>query len=227
MKDIKNWWYYHKWYVICAGIVLYVVLSLVGNALGITSSRPDVQIAYVAKDKLPQDTVAALEEAFCSIIDDFNGDGKILVQINQYTEGDAQANAEASYFQYASEVTLISDINDCESYFFLLEDPETFQKGYQVLARPDGSCPESLDFSTEDKVFCWKNCPALTGLNLGTYHETYLGEDISGDNQDLLEDLYIGRRCFYNEKTTDSPDECSQLWEKLTKGAVKEEDGQK
>lgn len=211
----KNWWHYHKWYVLCGITVFLITANLVGNALGITGSKPDYQIAYVGKDPLPQDTVSTLEEAFASISSDFNGDGKVLVQLNQYTSPDSDTNADASYYQYAAEVTLIGDITDCESYFFLLEDPEVFQKEYQVLACPDGSCPKEADFSTEDKVIQWKDCPVLTGMKLGNYQETYLGQEQSGSNQALLTDLYIGRRCFYGKKTTDHPQDCAALWETL------------
>ena len=33
----------------------------------------------------------------------------------------------------ASNVKLMADLDACESYFFLLEDPEGFQKSYEVL----------------------------------------------------------------------------------------------
>lgn len=212
---IKNWWHYHKWYVICGITVFLIVANLMANALGITGSKPDYQIAYVGKNPLPQDTVSALEDAFSSISHDLNGDGKVLVQINQYINPDKETNADASYYQYASEIELIGDITDCESYFFLLEDPETFQKEYQVLACSDGSCPEETDFSAEDKVFQWKDCSFLANLELGDYKETYLGQEQTGNNQELLSNLYMGRRCFYEKKTTDHQEECADLWKQL------------
>ena len=33
----------------------------------------------------------------------------------------------------ASNVRLMADLDACESYFFLLEDPDGFQEGYEVL----------------------------------------------------------------------------------------------
>ncbi|KIR02208.1 hypothetical protein P261_01022 [Lachnospiraceae bacterium TWA4] len=89
-------------------------------------------------------------------------------------------------YKYASEVNLIADITDCESYFFLLEDPIAFQKEYQLLANADGSAPDALDFSIDNKGFYWKNT-----------------------------NLYLGRRCFYTDKTCNYLEEYNQLWEKL------------
>ncbi len=31
---MKNWWYYHKWYVICGALLICINLHLIGNKLG-------------------------------------------------------------------------------------------------------------------------------------------------------------------------------------------------
>jgi len=200
----KNWWYYYKWYVICGVILLGIACDLTGNALGLWNPSPDFQIAYVGETALPQDTVSALEKAFASMGGDFNGDGKVIVQLNQYA------------YDAASEITLIGDISDCESYFFLMDNPESFQKEHQLLARVDGSCPDGTDNSTNDKVFLWADCPTLSELELGSYAIDVLGQNITGNNQELLSGLYIGRRCFYTDTRTDNIEQCSALWDTLT-----------
>jgi hypothetical protein len=50
------------------------------------------------------------------------------------------------------------------------------------------------------------------------YTSTVLGQSISGENQELLSNLYLGRRCFYEEKRTAHADECAQLWNLLLGG---------
>lgn len=216
-KKWKNWWYYHKWYIICGLIILIITGSLIKNALGIGIKSPDFQIAYVGKTMLPEETVTALEKAFASIASDFNGDGEIIVQINQYID-DAQlsgTDAEAAYYEYASEISLIGDISECESYFFLMDSPDQFQKEFQLLATADGDCPDDADYSTTDKVISWSLCPLLTGMELGTYSTIILGETITGNNQELLSELYLGRRCFFTDKQTENSDKCSELWDLL------------
>lgn len=210
---MKNWWYYYKWYVVCGSGLVILILYLAGNALGIFGRTPDYQIAYIGETELPQDTVAALEQAFASVSWDFNGDGEVYVKIRQYVSN--KQNPEAVYYDYASEIGLIGDITDCESYFFLMDNPQAFQKSFHVLAAPDGSCPNESDFSTEDKAVAWKDCPALAHFDLGTYSVTVLGRKATGKNQHLMSGLYIGRRCFYTKDTAAYQDQCSRLWELL------------
>ena len=212
---MKNWWYYHKWYVIIGVILLGIAVDLIGNALGLFTKSPDLQIAYVGRAPLPQDTVSALQQSFTSLAGDFNRDGEVIVQINQYVGDSKTTDVEAAYYQYASEITLIGDISDCESYLFLLEDPQNFQREYQLLALPDGSCPDETDYSVEDKVIVWAQCPLLTEMELGSYTETTMGQTTTGSNQELLAGLSLGRRCFYTDAVTDHLQECIDLWDML------------
>lgn len=214
-KKWKNWWYYHKWYVVCGIILLGITINIAGNYLGLWTRTPDFQIAYVGKSELPQDTVDALKQAFASIASDFNGDGEVVVQVNQYIDGSFSPDAETAYFEYASEISLIGDISNCESYFFLMDNPELFQREFQILASFDGSCPADADYTFEDKVIAWSNCPILSGQDLGAYSDALLGEPLSGSNQDLLSGLYLGRRCFYTDSQTDHAEQCSNLWDAL------------
>lgn len=211
----RNWWHYYKWYVICGVVLSGIACDLIGNALGLWHPSPDIQIAYVGETPLPQDTVSALEAAFASIGGDFNGDGKVIVKINQYASSSQNTDPDAVYYGTASEITLIGDISDCESYFFLMDDPERFQREQQLLASPDGSCPDKADHSTDDKVLLWSDCPALSGLELGSYSINIFGGNITGNNQELLAELYIGRRCFYTDAVTDNVEQCSALWDTL------------
>ncbi len=214
-QKAKNWWHYHKWYVIAGAFLLLAACSLAGNALGLFHPDPDLQIAYVGKTALPQDTISALQELFTTLAGDYNGDGKTTVQVNQYIRGGQAVSPEAAQYQYASEIALIGDISNCESYLFLLEDPQDFQQEYQLLAAPDGSCPGEADYSTQDKAIRWADCPLLSEAEMGGCTETAAGEDPAGSSQELLKDLYLGRRCFYTDKTVDNLEDCDELWHKL------------
>lgn len=215
-KDkLKNWWYYHKWYVIIGVILFGVACNLIGNALGLFQKSPDLQIAYIGKAPLPQDTVSALEQSFASLAGDFNRDGETIIKINQYISDSNVTDVETAYYLYAAEITLIGDISDCESYFFLMDDPQNFQREYQLLARPDGSCPDVSDYSIEDKIIVWSDCPVFSKMDLGVYTDTTMGEMTTGRNEDLLAGLSLGRRCFYTDDVTDNLQECSDLWDML------------
>lgn len=218
---MKNWWYYHKWYVIIGIILFLIACNLIGNALGLFQKSPDLQIAYVGKAPLPPNAAAAIQEAFTSLAADYNHDGEILVQVNQYINGNDDKDIDTAYYQYASEITLIGDISDCDSYFFLLEDPVDFQRTYQLLAAADGNCPEQSDYGTADKIFQWSDCPVLAEMELGTYTDTSLGQTTIGSNQDILSKLYLGRRCFYTDAVTEHIGECSKLWDTLHQSTQK------
>lgn len=214
-EKLKNWWHYRKWYVIIGAALFIAVCDLIGNALGIFTKSPDVQIAYVGKAALPQDTVSALEQIFVSLSGDYNEDGEVIVQIHQYTGDSQTTDASQAYYQYASEVTLMADISEGDSYFFLLDDPLTFQQEYQILASPDGSCPDQADYSVTDKIIPWSECTALSGAEAGSYTETIAGQSVTGSNQEVLADLCLARRCFYSDKVSENAEKCGALWDML------------
>ncbi len=209
-KALKNWWYYNKWYVVCGCIIIGILINLIGSYFHIWSPVPDYQVAYIGS-QLPDSTAAALEEAFESISSDINGDGKIIVQINQYLSREAAEASGSSEALLASEVTLNGDIEECESYFFLTEDPEQLQKGYHILAAPDGSCPDENDDTIDNKALSWENT-CFSSVSLGSYTYTDLGQVIHGNSDEWMQNFYIGRRCFYSDKGTENLSDLDSIW---------------
>ena len=181
----------------------------------LSRAEPDYKIAYVGSSRLPEDTAAALEAAFASLGEDLNGDGKIAAALTQYVSDSRTPDMTA-----AAQVSLMGDILECESYFFLLEDPEQFQRGYHSLRRLDGSLPEKGGDSLEETCLVWGNCPVLAGFDLGEYAYEWMGSTVTGSSQELVSALYLARRGFWTEKTSAYPEGCDVLWTKLTEGAV-------
>lgn len=210
----KNWWHYHKWYVFL-GMVLLAILCDIGWHV-LRTAKPDYQVAYVGTDALPEDTVAALEAGFAALGEDLNGDGRVTVRLVQYaSSGGADAGAA-----YSAEVQLMSDLLDCESFFFLLEDPDRFQLNYHSLCRLDGSLPEENDYSAEGTYLAWDQCPVLAGMELGEYSYSLMGQTVTGDSRALVSRLFLARRGFWTEKSAAYPEGCAALWDKLTEGAI-------
>lgn len=210
----KNWWYYHKWFVAAGAAALLILGSIAWDAL--RQAAPDYQIAYVGEHPLPEDTAAALESALSGLGGDLNGDGDVVVRLVQYafsSEADPGTAASAG-------VRLMADIVECESYFFLLEDPDGFQRSYHTLRRLDGSLPADGDYSAEGTCLPWVQCPTLAGLDLGDYTERVLGQTVTGDSGGLLSGMFIARRGFWTEQTVLYPQGCDALWEKMTEGAI-------
>ena len=213
---IKNWLHYHMIYLLAAAVVLGVAGSMVWNALGIGQVEPDYIFAYVGKNALPADTAAALQRELAALGEDVNGDGQVTVELRSYVSG-GEADPE---YGAAASVTLMADITRGESVFFLTDDPQTLQVQYQILAGPDGALPDADDYGWEDKALLWADCPALTALPLGAYREEMLGQEVSGESQELLSGLYIGRRGFYDPKQDKHHDANLRLWNVITKGAL-------
>ena len=212
----KNWWHYHKWHVVIGAVLVVIAANLVWHALGIGQIRPDYQIAYVGENALPDDTAAAIENVFASFGEDLNGDGQVVVQLNQHSTAGSDPT-----MTMAGSMTLMADLMDCESYFFLLEDPASFQRDYHVLRLLDGTLPdEDGDWSADGTCLAWTSCPVLTGAGLGGYSYELLGETVSGSSDELVSGLYLARRGFWTKDTVQYPEECEALWSRLTEGAV-------
>ena len=122
----RNWWHYHKWHVlICAAVVL-IAADWARNIL--TQVTPDYQVAYLGSAPLSQEDAAAWEARLAALGADCDGDGRVVVQLNQYLS----AHEDAMYAA-AANVKLLADLDGRESYFFLLENPEQFQADYEIL----------------------------------------------------------------------------------------------
>ncbi len=200
-EKIANWFYYYKWWIVAWAVLLYILVSIVCSALGIGQVKPDYRFAYVGSRELPEEFAASLEAQLATLGSDVNGDGEVTVELRRYVTGYDGDLETAMYYNYAADVTLVADISAGESYFFLAENPAELQKNYQIFAMPDGSAPGEDDESVEGKVIRWSDCPALAGLDI---------------DQERLENLWVGRRCFYGEASHESDD---ALWSVITKGA--------
>lgn len=214
-----NWWHYHKWHILLVVVLAAAAVNILGHALGFWQVRPDYQVAYVGSSALLEDTATALETALAQLGRDCNGDGRVIVRLNQYT-APGSGDSDAALYAYADSARLMADLDSCDSYFFLLEDPETFQKNYQVLCRLDGSLPQDGDWDYESCCLLWSDCPILRDLPLGEYSQALLGQELSGDSQELLAGLFLARRGFWSKKSAPYSDACDELWAAITEEAL-------
>lgn len=220
-EKLRNWFYYHKWHIIIGAVLLGILLDVGFHALSQKKHAPDYQIAYVGSAVLPEETVSALTDAFAALGTDENGDGKVLVTLNSYIRNaPGSDSAEAGEYEAASEVLLIGDMEKCESYFFIVGDPERFQKDFQVLAREDGSLPEPTEddpSSGTDNYYALpvSQCSALADAMSGTYSELVSGQAVSGKNSDYLNSLFLARRGFIEGRECAHKTACDLLWEKI------------
>ena len=124
----RNWWHYHKWHVGIGTVALLIAGNLVWHA--VTQVHPDYQVAYAGAYPLSEEEAVPGESRLSALGTDCNGDGRVVVRLNQYPTG---GSGDDLMYAAAANVKLMADLDSCESYFFLLEDPEGFQADYEIL----------------------------------------------------------------------------------------------
>lgn len=213
-EKMKNWWYYRKWYVMGGAVAIVCAFHIIGTFLGWWTKEPDFQIAYISDYALPDEAISAIEKEFAAIAEDYNGDGEVVVQVNQYSYTTQNSNNIPVIHEYGNEVPLVGDISARVSFFFITDDPDGLQQKFQILADSEGNCPAEEDYSAEGRVIAWADCPLLSEMELGEFDASYgFGEPVMVKTQDMLSKCYIGRRCFYDERVSVNYEHCCELWE--------------
>ena len=147
---------------------------------------------------------------------------------------DSESENTDAYIQMADVTRLSADLSSEDGpYIFIMQDTDyaqQFAETIGVLQYLDGtSQPEAMPEMLENDnvivdwtkmVYRWTDCPALTGLDLGTYTGLTMVDDLQGENQDIMKNTYIGRRAYYTDKTALESETYDALWNILTAGAV-------
>lgn len=194
-----NWWDYH-WRYLAGALALLLIggYFLYGQ---LRTVKPDYEIALCAKQNLPFETAARLQEALEAYGQDLNGDGKVTVQLNEYTVDFSQNGGEDVYSQMAGMTQLQADLRSGASYIYFTDDLEGF-------AAVQGVSPEELE------SYPWEDCPVLAGLDLGTYDKGTAAESTGESAQE-----YMSRFTVFHRQGEVSPEE-QALWDVLTRGAA-------
>ncbi len=210
----RNWWAYHKWWVLGGAAALILIIDLLIHMLGIGQIKPDLSVAYVSTVPLPEETRTHLEAALTDMLWDINGDGKIKAEILTYIFSeepeDSSVDGNALYGS-GSRIRLMGDLETGECFLFILPDPETFQMSYDFL----------YEENRQIDAYRFADVPALSSLELGSYQESVLGKEMSGDSGEFLSELYICRRCFLGERSPIDEEQALRFWNTLTNGAVR------
>ena len=218
-----NWWQYYKWLVLVAVLAVVAVVITVRQLL--TQVRPDYTVGYVAPTELPLATADALSAALAGFGSDQNGDGRVVVEIEQYIldfSPAAGGDALESAGRVAGATRLNSDLEKGRGgYVYILADPEGFERYTAALAELDGTAPQ--DPVPEDwpaRTLAWSACPALTALDLGDYKGSeLLGQPPEGRSQDFLGGMYLARRVLHGDKQAAAAQADIELWQAMTAGA--------
>ena len=166
-RSRANWWYYH-WGIVAVAAVLIISVVYVAHGL-LTTVDPDYTVAVVTSESLPDEAVQRLQTALEAYADDANGDGAVIVQVNNYTWS-ANASLTDMNGQMAGATQMNTDLANGESKIWILEDPEGFEQAYGALS-------EKLGADWQAKLIPWSQQPILSALDLGSYNTAADGSE--------------------------------------------------
>ena len=159
-RSRANWWYYN-WGIVAVAAMVIVGVAYVAHGL-LTTVDPDYTVAVVTAEALPDEAVQRLQTALADYAEDANGDGAVVVQVNNYTWS-ADAALTDMNGQMAGTTQMNTDLANGESKIWILEDPEGFEQAYGALS-------EKLGADWQTKLIPWSDLPALSALELGSYN---------------------------------------------------------
>ena len=200
-QKLVNWWHYHRVPLLVGALLLIAAVDIGRSVFRVGAIEPDYQFAYVGSVPLDDEAVSSLESALAACGVDCNGDGRVVARVVSYVDMAVSQESDAAQYAAAAQVRLMADLENCESYFFILADPETFHANYQILAQEDGRLAE---YSDEARWYAWERCPALAALDIDQVH---------------FEGLSFARRGFWEDRVCQYKEQCDALWRKLTEGA--------
>ena len=198
-QRLGNWWHYHKWLVLLAAALL--VIGVVLFAGWFDQTRPDLRVGYVAVQAMDQDAAARLQTALEGLCEDSNGDGQVLVTLEQYIVS-FNGTASDANTQMANMARLSADLRAADGpAIFLLDDPAGLQRSIGALQYLDGTQPpEQPPYDAQNwrqMVYDMQDCRILA--------ETLNAQE-----------LYIARRA---ESLTPATAAGEALWQVLTANA--------
>lgn len=198
-QRLGNWWHYHKWQVLLAAALLGIGVALLTGWFDQT--QPDLRVGYVAVQAMDQDAAARLQTALEGLCEDSNGDGQVLVTLEQYIVSFNGTVSDANT-QMADMARLSADLRAADGpAIFLLDDPAGLQRSIGALQYLNGAQPpEQPPYDAQNwrqMVYDWQDCRLLA-------------EDLS------VQELYIARRA---ESLTPATAAGEALWQALTANA--------
>ena len=124
-KKLSNFWYYYKWYILFALLVLWAALNFLLQFQ--SNVEPDASVSFVTMQEIPEEVQASLHSMLAKMAADTNGDGKVEVAVNVYAydgEGSDGTNPDA---YAAAAVHLASEVKMQLTSFFVTDEPQVLE----------------------------------------------------------------------------------------------------
>lgn len=131
-KKLEHFWYYYKWYVLFAAMVLILVVNYAAEKAALV--EPDATVSFVTMSEVPQQTVDGLRAQLEPIVGDANGDGNVEIEVNVYHYDGKGAGDENADDYSAAAVHLSAELQLRLTAFFVTDEPELLQES-EVLVQ--------------------------------------------------------------------------------------------
>ena len=153
-KKLEHIWYYYKWYILAALLVIFVAADFIGDIR--QTREPDGVVSIVTMTQVPEASVEKIRTLFEELLGDRNQDGYVEIEVNVYAY-DGQGNAGGDPDAYAAAaVHLASEIRGGTTDLFLSDASELMSEAsglrrcgvwqdYDALRRLD--CSELMNFA--------------------------------------------------------------------------------
>lgn len=227
----ENFWYYHKFHVLIAVFVLLVAGYSIWST--VKTVQPDYTIGMITQQSYPQEAIDALQNGMAKYGKDLNKDGRVVVQIDQYTiSSDGASSApernpqsggtqiQDPQFEIANQTKLAADLSQGTSMIFLTDDASFLaqeKNGERPFAYLDGSTPKGSAADYDKMRISIQKCPKLANLNVNLRLESG-SETLSMSN--VMKDMGLSLRVYYGSgiqgKEKDYYAASKDLFQKLT-----------
>ncbi|MGM9537577.1 MAG: hypothetical protein ACI3VN_04520 [Candidatus Onthomonas sp.] len=174
-KSFSHWFSYHWRPVV---LVLLALGAGVYFALLPKDPESDYVVSWVCTHSLSDRQEQALTDQITAAGYDVNGDGQIVVRIDQYLvsfDPDLEGEALTESYGYLTKLLNAIQAGDCRLYF--MDDPEGFQRTTGLLQYLDGSIPPETD-----------------SYECANWAEMCVPFQADWTDQTI----YLGRRCLFN-----------------------------
>ncbi|MCI9272996.1 MAG: hypothetical protein HFE39_03455 [Clostridiales bacterium] len=182
----ENFWFYHKWHVIVSLCCLVLVALFLFDMFN--KEVADYEIAILTQTATFDEDRAKIKATAESVAEDLNGDGKVLVTVNEYL---INGNSEKD-MAYIARLT--NDLSNYQSMIFIVDDNNLTnyqQQNPGLFAYADGATPpeDAVDF---DQIgIRWKDCSLLNSIDMNMEFDLQGGGTQSVDTQKMYQNMRV------------------------------------
>ncbi len=121
-KKWQHLWLYYKWYMIGGAAVLLLLVNFWVQKR--QTPKPDYYISIVTGSYVPEEARDEVAVQLETVLDDRNGDGKVVVTVNLYQYNGRPQDAENTSAFMAAAVQLAADLQEKISLCYITGSEE-------------------------------------------------------------------------------------------------------